>query len=253
MDRCDADAWLELWWENELLRRGAGNGYIAYLSHRVVDSNFTIDDSKLYGQANVTILEDWLEFCLTYELLNNGTLNISWGCPQLPAVTDPCGMNDNLPSCPTDLFGTTKSGEVEVKWNPATDDKGISYYRIYKNGSPCGLVHSSMGVFKDTNVTDGEVYTYEVHAIDSAYQEQTACKNINIKAGNSEILLLMNSSPSKNPILSWSGWDLTEYILYRGSDPQHLVEFARTSDNSLEDFNSPSGLTFYVIQQADSQ
>ncbi len=245
------DAWLEYWWESMLLRRGAGNGYIAYKSHKVVNSDFTLDDEKLYGQAQVTILEDWLDFCLTYEFYNDGNLNLMWGCSQLPVITDPCGRNDQLPSCPTDLFAATGSGVVEIYWNPALDDGGISYYRIYKNGSPYGLVHFSSGKFTDTNVVDGQIYTYEIHAIDSVYQEQTACKNISIKAGNSNILLFLTSQ-NGNINLNWSGWTLPEYIIYKGSDPVHLIEFSRTSGTTtFDDANSGGPLVFYTVQQRD--
>lgn len=245
------DAWLELWWENELLRRGAGKGYIAYRSHRVVDSNFTLDDEKLYGQANVTIIQDWLDFCLTYYFYNDGTLNIQWGCGALPVISDPCGRNDALPTCPTDLLAATRSGVVKLFWNPASDDNGITYYRIYRNGSPIGVVSYISGEFTDTEVVDGQTYTYEVHSIDSVYQEQTACKNIVIKAGDSNILLQMSISGGKSLNLNWSGWTLPEYIIYRGEDPQNLQEVVRTSQTTFSDSIPNAPIVFYTIQQRD--
>lgn len=246
-----ADAWLELWWENSLTRRGAGNGYIAYRAHRVVDSQFTLDDEKLFGQANVTIIEDWLDFCLTYYFYNNGTLNIDWGCDTLPTVSDPCGRNDQLPTCPTNLIAATKSGMVKLLWNPATDDNGITYYRIYKNGSPIGVVSYISGEFTDSEVVDGEVYTYEVHSIDSVYQEQTACKNIVIKAGDSNIHLQLSIVNGKSLNLNWSGWTLPEYIVYRGTDAQNLQEVVRTPQTSFFDSVPYEPLVFYTIQQRD--
>lgn len=248
-----AEAWLDFYKDssNTFKRSGAGSGYIAYRSNRVVNSSFIINETKLYGQATVSILNDWIDFCLTYELYNNGTLNITWSCPPLEPASDPCGQNDPYPSCASDLIAEVTNDKIVLHWNPAKDNKGISYYRIYKNGSPYGVVYNTTLSFTDTNIESGQYYTYEVHPLDTAYQEQTGCKEIKVKAGNSNLTLFVNKNESNNIILSWSGDELPEYIVYRSSTPYSFEEILRTPSNTIIDPKTPSGLVYYVIQQID--
>ncbi|MEJ5166560.1 MAG: hypothetical protein WHV67_05995 [Thermoanaerobaculia bacterium] len=249
------DAWVEIWWDKSyhlLKRSGAGKGYIAYKSHRVVNGDFTLDDEKLYGQAEVTILEDWLEFCLTWKLYNNFTLNITWGCQQLPPVANPCGLSDPLPSCPYNLIASVSSNKIKLTWDPATDDKGITYYRIYKNGSPYGVVYYTTLQFQDNDIEEGQIISYEVHSIDTVYQEQTACKGIQVIGGGSNIILYLNKTQNNGINLYWEGTNFPIYIVYKGNSPENLKELTRTGDNSFVDYSQSSGnLIYYAIQQRD--
>lgn len=249
-----ADAWLEYWKDDStgsLRRSGAGSGYISYYSNRIVNSSFEIDQEKLFGQATVSILNDWIDFCVTYQLYDSGTVNLNWGCPQLPPAVDPCGSSDLYPSCVGGLIAESKDGYIKLYWTAAKDDKGISYYRIFKNGSPYGVVYNSTLSFTDNLVEQGQVYTYEVHPLDTAYQEQTGCNAITVKAGASDITLLLHKDESGKIVLSWDGWTLPEYTVYRGPSPQNLEEVIRTPLNEIYDPKTPEGNSFYVIQQID--
>lgn len=249
------DAWVEIWWDdsyNLLKRSGAGKGYIAYLSHRVVQGDFTLDDEKLQGQAEVVILEDWLEFCLTWRLYNDFTLDIDWGCPPLPPVADPCGLSDPLPTCPLNLYATVYNNKIKLVWDPASDDKGITYYRIYKNGSPIGVVYYTTLQFQDNDVTEGEIYSYEVHSIDTVYQEQTACKGIQVRGGNSNITLYLNKTQNNGINLWWEGTQFPIYTIYKGDSIANLKILTRTDQNYFTDYlGGFHNLIYYVVQQRD--
>lgn len=249
------DAWVEIWWDdgyNLLRRSGAGKGYIAYRSHRVVNGDFILDDEKLYGQAEVTILEDWLEFCLTWKLYNDFTLVIDWGCPTLQPSANPCGFSDPLPSCPSNLYATYENNKIILVWDPANDDKGITYYRIYKNGSPYGVVYYTTLHFQDNEVENDLIYTYEVHPLDTVYQEQTACKNIQVRGGGSGITLYLTKTQDNGTELFWEGTYFPIYTIYKGSNLESLDILTRTSETSFVDYSGSSGsLTYYTIQQRD--
>ncbi len=69
----------------------------------------------------------------------------------------------NAPSAPTGVAAHAVAGGVDITWSAATDDIGVTGYRIYRNGTQVG---ASAGLsFHDTAMNG--VLTYTVAAVDT--------------------------------------------------------------------------------------
>ncbi len=84
-----------------------------------------------------------------------------------PLVSTP----DTLPpSTPVGLApGTVTSDSVTLSWQPASDDLKVSGYLVYRDGQPIDTDQPIRGTtFMDTNLPDGEEFTYQVRSFDMA-------------------------------------------------------------------------------------
>ncbi len=62
----------------------------------------------------------------------------------------------------------TSSSEIDITWQPATDNVAVAGYYVYRNGSQIGNVSSSTTSYADTGLTSSAVYSYTVAAYDAA-------------------------------------------------------------------------------------
>ena len=70
------------------------------------------------------------------------------------------------PSAPSNLVATGGAGQVTLSWDPASDDAGVTGYRLYRDGAPAATLgpvtsHTDAGLQPGT-------YTSEVRALDAA-------------------------------------------------------------------------------------
>jgi len=75
------------------------------------------------------------------------------------------------PSTPTGLIAIAVSPtQINLSWNPSTDNVGVAGYNVYCNGSWCGNGNIvTLGVsFLSKNLSPGTKYTYQVDAFDAA-------------------------------------------------------------------------------------
>ncbi|MDQ8198908.1 carbohydrate binding domain-containing protein [Pelagicoccus enzymogenes] len=71
----------------------------------------------------------------------------------------------DLPSKPSGLNAVNiGSTEVELSWNPATDNVSVAGYRLFRDGNLVGT--SSSNGFTDTGLNPGTRYQYQVQSID---------------------------------------------------------------------------------------
>ena len=73
------------------------------------------------------------------------------------------------PSVPTGLAATVKSAsQIDLTWNPATDNTGVTGYTVYRNGSPIATTSGpNAAAYSDTSAVAATTYTYTVDAFDS--------------------------------------------------------------------------------------
>lgn len=70
------------------------------------------------------------------------------------------------PSVPTGLVGTAvSSGQVNLSWNPSTDDVGVAGYNVFRNGTKIGTTLGTS--YQDIGYPGGTV-SYSVSAFDAA-------------------------------------------------------------------------------------
>ncbi len=84
-----------------------------------------------------------------------------------PTVFSPDTQPPTTPAGLTNFAATNDS--VTLSWQPATDDLKVSGYVVYRDGQP---IDTDLPIrdttFTDTNLPDGEEFTYQVRAFDFA-------------------------------------------------------------------------------------
>jgi hypothetical protein len=68
------------------------------------------------------------------------------------------------PGTPTLKYATSTS--VKIAWAAATDNVGVAYYKIYRNGTQVGT--STTACYVDTGLSSTTAYSYAVYAVDLA-------------------------------------------------------------------------------------
>ncbi len=78
---------------------------------------------------------------------------------------------DNIP--PTQVTGLSvvdaRDGKLDLSWDAATDNVGVDYYKIYRNGS--FIIDVSGLNYQDSGLTNDVSYTYQVSAVDTSDNE----------------------------------------------------------------------------------
>lgn len=169
-------------------------------------------------------LSDWvavkLRWGLSVDDLELAALRSqSGGCgtQDLTVVIVNGGAPDTVaPTAPTGLTATASVGQVVLNWAAATDDVGVSQYRVNRDGN---LLNSLTGrSYTDTAVTAGATYTYSVVAVDAAGNTSApAIVSATVPAGGLAITgttRIVNRN--KYADLRWTG-ATTRVDLWRGS------------------------------------
>jgi chitodextrinase len=132
-------------------------------------------------------LNTWTEYDVTPFVTGNGTYSfllattsadgIDWYSregtdpslrPQLVLTLQSGGSGDlEAPSAPANLTANAPSStRVDLSWDAATDNVGVTGYEVFRNGS---LLASPSGTsYTDTSASPGTTYTYQVKARDAA-------------------------------------------------------------------------------------
>lgn len=81
----------------------------------------------------------------------------------LPVDTQP-------PTVPTNVTATAVGPtQINVNWNSSTDNIGVTYYQVYRNGNPAGTPYGPNNTYwPDTFVAPNTTYTYTVAACDGS-------------------------------------------------------------------------------------
>jgi fibronectin type 3 domain-containing protein len=81
--------------------------------------------------------------------------------------TTACTGDTQAPTMPTGLQATaTSSTTVQLSWQPSTDNVGIAFYRVDRDGVT--VAHASSTSFSNSGLTVGRIYRYNVTAYDAA-------------------------------------------------------------------------------------
>jgi chitodextrinase len=76
-----------------------------------------------------------------------------------PADTTP-------PTVPSGLSGTVGAQEIDLGWQPSSDNVGVTGYDIYRNGTK--IASTTGTTYADSSVRQGRTYKYRVDAYDAA-------------------------------------------------------------------------------------
>jgi hypothetical protein len=89
--------------------------------------------------------------------------------------------SDTLPpSTPTNLTGTAvSSSQINLSWNPSSDNVGVTGYRVYRNGIQIGTAASPS--YGDTGLSPAKTYRYSVAAYDAAGNASMVSRAVSVK------------------------------------------------------------------------
>ena len=201
---------------------------------------FTINDSYgdgiccSYGSGNYSLAS------------SDGTTIASGGNFSSSEATSFCveegGADTQAPSTPTNLSvtGTTET-TVNLDWNDATDNVGVTGYNVYVNSSSIGQVSGSNAEI--TGLTSNTTYSFYVTAVDAAENESSASNTVSATTdgGNDPAPLDYCDSQGSNSNYEWI--DLVE--LNNMSNPSG--NDGGYADNTDKVANLPyGGNTLYV-------
>jgi hypothetical protein len=85
--------------------------------------------------------------------------------PPTPTPT-PTPADSAAPSAPANLQGTGGNSQVGLTWSPASDNVGVTSYRVYRNGVQVGSPTATS--YTDSGLANGTTYVYTVRAVDAA-------------------------------------------------------------------------------------
>ncbi|MBC2184174.1 chitin-binding protein [Listeria sp. FSL L7-0233] len=86
--------------------------------------------------------------------------------------------DDEAPTAPTNLAGTTTPKKVSLTWTASTDNIGIKGYEILRDGQVIG--ESQAASYEDTTVNSSTAYTYTVRAKDFGGNSSALSNSINV-------------------------------------------------------------------------
>ncbi|MGK7390173.1 MAG: S8 family serine peptidase [Candidatus Cyclobacteriaceae bacterium M2_1C_046] len=162
-------------------------------------------------------------------------------------------------TAPTQVTGlsATAAGtsQIDLSWDAASDDTGVDYYNIYRNGSL--LTTSTTTSYSDLGLSSGTTYSYEVSAVDAAGNEgalsSSASATTDSDSGGSSITLSATGTKVKgrhNIDLSWSGASTANVDIYRDG-----VLIATTANDGAytDSTNNRGGATYtYTVCEEGS-
>jgi chitodextrinase len=163
------------------------------------------------------------------------------------------------PSAPSNLAGNaTSTTQIELTWTAATDNVGVSSYRISRDGAVVGTVTGT--AFTDAGLSPATSYSYAVTALDAAGNASTASAAVSITT-----LTPVDTTPPSPPTslvgvassttqisLSWSASTdnvgVVGYAIYRGGSLLASTVSTTFADTEL----SPATTYTYSVVALDA-
>lgn len=174
------------------------------------------------------------------------------GWPGPSAVTD-----TNAPTAPADLSATAvRSDQVDLEWEPATDDVGVAGYRVYRDGQTVSTTAATS--YSDGNLSPTHTYLYRVTAFDAAANESAPSAAVTVTTPAGPVTVHTNRLES-------SSGQVEDTFLYAASPNSNYggESYREDTDRFLIKFNLPLSMTnrqilearlsFYVWNQVNYQ
>lgn len=93
--------------------------------------------------------------------------NVKWFGPTITKTVTVVAADVTAPTVPSNINVTSISTNgIAIQWSPSTDDKYVSGYKVYKNGSEFMTVYTAS--FGDQTLSPNTQYSYYVKAYDSS-------------------------------------------------------------------------------------
>jgi chitodextrinase len=173
-----------------------------------IDTEITVNGTYAYSVSAGDELGNWSSYIGVTSANTSVTVTVDTTPPNAPG---------------TPVASNVKDTSVTLSWTPATDDTGVSYYRIYDGAI---LIDSSPSSPYVVTVVDGSTYQFNVTAVDT---------NGNVSSPSGTLTYLHDRTPPSTPgtpvaagktsssvSLSWTasvdtGSGLAGYDIYNGN------------------------------------
>ncbi len=142
------------------------------------------------------------------------------------------------------------AGAVQLEWNPSTDNRAVSHYRIYRNGSIVGATTDTF--YADITAEEGTEYTYTVRASDLAGNLSAASAPLVVRTWISAIDAgdVWRHEDEPQLSLEWrldgfddSGWELgSAHFGFGDGDDATILQPGQTTYYFRKTFVVPAGL-----------
>jgi chitodextrinase len=160
------------------------------------------------------------------------------------------------PTSPQDLVASNvQAHSVALSWSVASDDRGVTGYRVYRGTTLVGTVTDTS--FTDTGLIDATAYTYSVHAFDAAGNVSASSPEVVVTtpdatAPTSPTGLTANAGSETTISLSWTAatdnLGVTGYRISRNG-----TEVGQTTTTSFTDNGLLAGQTYsYTVLAEDA-
>jgi fibronectin type 3 domain-containing protein len=196
--------------------------------------------------------------------LGDPSLNRSFDVAFDNVVADPMFIADTAaPTPPSNLHTTSVTAhDVNLAWDAANDDVGVTGYRIYRGGTRVGQVDGGTLAFDDSGLNDATQYSYTVTAIDAIGHESGSSNTI-------QATTLDATAPSKptgltaTPVAGQSRIDLswtastdnvgvTGYRIYRNGSSTPLDSVGGSTTTYSDTSVSPATQYTYTVTAIDA-
>jgi len=169
-----------------------------------------------------------------------------------------------VPDAPQSLTASAGDGEVSLSWStPASDGgKPVQQYVVYRDdGTGLTQVATVSGTsYTDTGLTNGKQYSYEVAAVTAVGQGPASAAASATPQGVPGAPPSVTAETSEGGVvLSWpapaddGGSPVTEYRVYRGTDPSNMQRVGTVTATSFEDESVTPGTEYvYVVRAANA-
>jgi large repetitive protein len=180
--------------------------------------------------------------------------------------------DSSAPTAPTALTATAGSGSVSLAWQAATDDVGVTGYRVYRTSTSPAVVAPAnlVGTATTTTYVDGPpsdgTWYYTVVAVDGAGNAGPAAPTASATfsgpdvAAPSQVGSVSAAVDGATVTLTWAAATdnvgVTGYEVFRGTSATFATNAASrigtTPERSFVDAGRPLGTSFYKVRALDA-
>jgi len=149
----------------------------------------------------------------------------AWSGSHYTTLTNGGGTDTQAPTVPANLHQVSVTQtRAEIRWNASTDNRAVTGYRIYRNGSQVGTATGTS--YTDNGVTAGNTYSYRVSALDAAGNQSAQSSTLSVTTPSTvqQPDVVINEVLAGNTVINMD----TDY--YKFSD---WIELHNTTNQSL--------------------
>lgn len=136
--------------------------------------------------------------------------NLSAGSNTVSLTTGTAAPDTQAPSAPGNLhvMGTPTDSSVQLMWNAATDNVGVTGYKVYRGANLVATLSGTTTSYTVTGLSANTTYSFTVKAIDAAGNESAASNPVSATTA---------SASSAQPWAAGVAYAVGELVSYNGS------------------------------------